>query len=209
LSQLGIEPAVDASTAARCLDEIGICFMFAPNFHRLSPTLAKVRRGLGFPTIFNCIGPLCNPANAPHSLIGVWDAALVPKMANALSRLGADRSWIVHGRDGSTRFLPHGRRLSMRSPVVKFARSRFGSESQMVTSPSVDSAEKVLSLSVGVLDGSLADSLKKHLCRERGGGDLHRRRLCDLRFRPRKCFGERAKRNAARKLKDLAEAVKQ
>ncbi len=100
LSELGIEPAVDAATATRCLDEIGICFMFAPNFHRLSPTLAKVRRGLGFPTIFNCVGPLCNPANAPHSLIGVWDADLVPKMANALARLGAKKSWVVHGRDG-------------------------------------------------------------------------------------------------------------
>lgn len=100
LSALGVEPAVDAATAERCLNEIGICFMFAPNFHRLSPTLGKVRRGLGFPTIFNCIGPLCNPANAPHQLIGVWDRDLVPKMAAALAQLGAGKSWIVHGRDG-------------------------------------------------------------------------------------------------------------
>ena len=100
LSELGIQPSVDAKTAARCLEEIGICFMFAPNFHRLSPTLAKVRRGLGFPTIFNCVGPLCNPANAPYQLIGVWDKELVPKMANALARLGTTKSWIVHGGDG-------------------------------------------------------------------------------------------------------------
>jgi anthranilate phosphoribosyltransferase len=100
LSALGVEPAVDAATASRCLDEIGICFMFAPNYHRLSPTLAKVRCGLGFPTIFNCVGPLCNPAAAPHQLIGVWNRELVPKMANALSRLGTKKSWIVHGSDG-------------------------------------------------------------------------------------------------------------
>ena len=100
LSALGIEPAVDAATAERCLNEIGICFMFAPNFHRLSPTLAKVRRGLGFPTIFNCIGPLCNPAGAPHQLIGVWSKDLLPKMASALARLGTTRSWIVHASDG-------------------------------------------------------------------------------------------------------------
>ena len=100
LSELGVEPAVDAATAERCLNEIGICFMFAPNFHRLSPTLGKVRRGLGFPTIFNCVGPLCNPASAPHQLIGVWDKELVPKMANALARLGTKRSWIVSGEDG-------------------------------------------------------------------------------------------------------------
>ena len=97
LAELGIYPAVDPETAERCLNEIGICFMFAPNHHRLSLTLAKVRRGLGFPTIFNCVGPLCNPASAPYQLIGVWDATMVPKMANALARLGTKRSWIVNG----------------------------------------------------------------------------------------------------------------
>lgn len=100
LSALGVEPAVDPATAERCLNEIGICFMFAPNFHRLSPTLAKVRRGLGFPTIFNCVGPLCNPAAAPHQLIGVWSEDMVGKMAGALARLGTKKSWIVHGKDG-------------------------------------------------------------------------------------------------------------
>lgn len=100
LAALGVEPAVDAPTAGRCLDEIGICFMFAPNFHRLSPTLAKVRRGLGFPTIFNCVGPLCNPAEAPHQLIGVWSGEMVPKMANALELLGTKKSWIVHSDSG-------------------------------------------------------------------------------------------------------------
>jgi len=101
LSELGVDPAVDAATAERCLDDIGMCFMFAPNFHRLSPTLAKVRRELGFPTIFNCVGPLCNPARASHRLIGVWDIGLVPKVANALALLGTSRSWIVHGHDGA------------------------------------------------------------------------------------------------------------
>lgn len=100
LADLGVEPSVDAATATRCLDDIGICFMFAPNFHRLSPTLAKVRRGLGFPTIFNCVGPLCNPANAPHQVIGVWSDEMVPRMANALARLGTKKSWVVHGKDG-------------------------------------------------------------------------------------------------------------
>ena len=100
LSALGIEPAVDAATAERCLNEIGVCFMYAPNFHRLSSTLGKVRRGLGFPTVFNCVGPLCNPASAPHQLIGVWDKDLVPKMASALARLGTKKSWVVHGQDG-------------------------------------------------------------------------------------------------------------
>jgi anthranilate phosphoribosyltransferase len=100
LNELGIDHAVSPSDAERSLNEIGICFMFAPNYHRLSPTLAKVRRGLGFPTIFNCVGPLCNPANAQHQLIGVWDRSLVPKVANALAKLGTEKSWVVHGEDG-------------------------------------------------------------------------------------------------------------
>ena len=100
LSELGINPAVDPRTAESCLNELGICFMFAPNYHRLSPTLAKVRRGLGFPTIFNCVGPLCNPASATHQLIGVWDDSLVPKMAKAILRLGTRRTWVVHGVKG-------------------------------------------------------------------------------------------------------------
>lgn len=100
LSELGIDPAVDPETAERCLNEVGICFMFAPNFHRLSQTLGRVRRGLGFPTIFNCVGPLCNPADAPHQLIGVWDKGLVPKMASALAKLGTRKSWVVHGENG-------------------------------------------------------------------------------------------------------------
>jgi anthranilate phosphoribosyltransferase len=58
-----------------------------------------VRRGLGFPTIFNCVGPLCNPADVPYQVIGVWSRDLVPIMANALARLGTRRSWIVNGHD--------------------------------------------------------------------------------------------------------------
>lgn len=100
LGELGIDPTVDPAIAEQNLNDLGICFMFAPNHHRLSPTLAKVRRGLGFPTIFNCVGPLCNPASAQHQLIGVWDKELVLKMADALGRLGTKKSWIVHGKDG-------------------------------------------------------------------------------------------------------------
>lgn len=100
LQALGIEYAASPGSAEASLNRDGICFMFAPNFHRLSPTLAKVRRGLGFPTIFNCVGPLCNPAGAPNQVIGVWDRNLVRKMANTLSRLGTIRSWVVHGKNG-------------------------------------------------------------------------------------------------------------
>jgi anthranilate phosphoribosyltransferase len=76
-AELGVNPAVEAETAEKCLNEIGICFMFAPKFHALSPVLGKVRRNLGMPTVFNNLGPLCNPANAPHQIIGVWNAKFI------------------------------------------------------------------------------------------------------------------------------------
>lgn len=100
LGALGIKPDIEPADAERCLRDFGICFMFAPKFHRLSPTLAKVRRGLGFPTIFNCVGPLCNPAGVPFQLIGVWDSRLVTVIARGLCRLGTRRSWVVHGEGG-------------------------------------------------------------------------------------------------------------
>ena len=100
LAELGVNPAVEAATAEKCLNEIGICFMFAPKFHALSPVLGKVRRELGVTTIFNNLGPLCNPANAPHQVIGVWNVSLLEKTANVLARLGTKKSWVVHGSDG-------------------------------------------------------------------------------------------------------------
>jgi anthranilate phosphoribosyltransferase len=163
LSALGIEPAVDAATAELCLDEIGLCFMFAPNFHRLSPTLAKVRRGLGFPTIFNCVGPLCNPANAPHQLIGVWDEELVPIMAEALSRLGTETSWIVHGRDGIDEIALNGTTSVAEiegALVTRFEISprEFGLENEAPRGLKISSPEESADLIRGVLDGRLQET---------------------------------------------------
>jgi anthranilate phosphoribosyltransferase len=100
LSELGVEPAVGPKAAETSLNRNGICFMFAPLFHRLSPTLAAARRSVGGPTIFNILGPLSNPASAPHHVIGVWNDELVDKTANVLSRFGTRRSWVVCGNGG-------------------------------------------------------------------------------------------------------------
>ncbi len=99
LKELGIAVDIEPEKAEDNLHRYGITFMFAPKHHSLSPTLAAARRRVGAPTIFNCVGPLCNPAGTPHQLIGVWDPRLVPKMANVLARLGTARSWIVNGHD--------------------------------------------------------------------------------------------------------------
>ena len=158
LSALGIEPAVDAATAERCLNEIGMCFMFAPNFHRLSSTLAKVRRGLGFPTVFNCVGPLCNPAGAPHQLIGVWNKDMVQKIANALARLGTKRSWIVHGNDGLDEISLSGTTLVAEVVGDKVNTSEisprdFSVEPQAIEEIRVASVDESADLIRAVLDG--------------------------------------------------------
>lgn len=100
LSELGVRVDVEPEIAEGCLNEIGICFMFAARFHSLSPILANARRRIGKPTIFNCLGPLCNPAGAPHQIIGVWDREMAKAIAEVLTRIGTRKSWVVHGEDG-------------------------------------------------------------------------------------------------------------
>lgn len=96
LATLGIDVDVESARAEENLAKFGICFMFAPRHHSLSPTLARARKRVGGPTIFNAIGPLCNPAGAPFQLIGVADEKLRMTMARVLFRLGTKHSWIVN-----------------------------------------------------------------------------------------------------------------
>lgn len=100
LSLLGVNVDIEIAATRRDLEAYGLCFMFAPRFHSLSPILAAARRRVERPTIFNNVGPLCNPASASHHVIGVWDASLVRKTARVLTRFGTERSWIVFGTDG-------------------------------------------------------------------------------------------------------------
>ncbi len=100
LGELGVNVQTDAATAARCLDEIGICFLFAPLYHRATARVAGIRRELGVHTTFNLLGPLTNPAGAPFQVIGVWHEALLEPLAHTLLALGTKRAWVVHGRDG-------------------------------------------------------------------------------------------------------------
>ena len=96
LTTLGIDVDISPKRAEEDLQEFGICFMFAPRHHALSPTLARARTRVGAPTIFNCLGPLCNPAGALFQLIGVFDEKLRLKMARVLALLGTKHSWIVN-----------------------------------------------------------------------------------------------------------------
>jgi anthranilate phosphoribosyltransferase len=100
LSSLGVNVSALPSVSATALNEIGICFMFAPLYHGATARVAGVRRQLGVRTTFNLLGPLSNPAGAPRQIIGVWDRKLVERMAEALALIGIDRAWVFHGEDG-------------------------------------------------------------------------------------------------------------
>jgi anthranilate phosphoribosyltransferase len=100
LEALGVNTAASPEVVERCLNDHGICFMFAPLFHRATARVAKVRRQLGVHTTFNLLGPLTNPARAPFQLVGVWHASLVERVSSALALLGIEHAWVVHGGDG-------------------------------------------------------------------------------------------------------------
>ncbi len=100
LSALGVNVTASKETSEKCLNEIGICFMFAPLYHASTARVAAVRRELGVHTTFNLLGPMTNPANAPFQIMGVWHQALVEPIAKTLAALGIKRTWVVHGLDG-------------------------------------------------------------------------------------------------------------
>ena len=100
LESLGARIDLNAEQVAACLQATGIGFMFAPNHHPAMKNVAPVRRELGVRTIFNILGPLTNPANAPNTLMGVFHPDLVGIQLRVMQRLGADHVLVVHGRDG-------------------------------------------------------------------------------------------------------------
>ena len=100
LESLGVNINLSPERIAQSIQETGIGFMFAPNHHPAMKNVAPVRKELGVRTIFNILGPLTNPAGAPHILMGVFHPDLVGIQIRALQRLGADHALVVYGRDG-------------------------------------------------------------------------------------------------------------
>jgi anthranilate phosphoribosyltransferase len=100
LEALGVNINLPPDAIARCIAEIGMGFMFAPNHHPAMKNVAPVRKELGVRTIFNILGPLTNPAGAPHILMGVFHPDLVGIQVRALQRLGTEHALVVYGRDG-------------------------------------------------------------------------------------------------------------
>ncbi len=100
LEALGVNVNLTPEKVASLVNDIGIAFMFAPNFHPAMRYAAPVRKKLGVRTIFNVLGPLANPASATHQVLGVYEASLTETMAEVLSQLGSEHVMVVHGEDG-------------------------------------------------------------------------------------------------------------
>jgi anthranilate phosphoribosyltransferase len=100
LEALGAEIELSPEQVSRCIEEAGIGFMFARTHHPAMRFVAPVRAELPFRTIFNLLGPLTNPAGSRRQLVGVFGAAFVRPVAEALRDLGAERALVVHGTDG-------------------------------------------------------------------------------------------------------------
>jgi anthranilate phosphoribosyltransferase len=100
LEALGARIDLSPTEITRCIDETGVGFMFAPMHHPAMKNVAAVRKELGVRTMFNMLGPLTNPASAPHVLMGVFSPDLVPIQAGALQQLGVVHAVVVHGLDG-------------------------------------------------------------------------------------------------------------
>jgi len=100
LETLGINITLSPERSAELLADIGICFLFAQNYHIAMKYVAPIRRELGIRTIFNILGPLTNPAGAKMELMGVYDRELVEPLAQVLCNLGVKNAMVVHGEDG-------------------------------------------------------------------------------------------------------------
>jgi anthranilate phosphoribosyltransferase len=158
LTALGVNIEADVECVESCLDELGICFCFAPLMHQAMKHVAPVRKKIATPTIFNILGPLVNPASAPFQLLGVGKPELQPLLAEALLLLGTQRTIVVHGSDGldevtlsgSTNIIEaaEGRLQYFEWTPEDFGLKRSSKDSLLVHDP-IESA----ALITGILDG--------------------------------------------------------
>jgi anthranilate phosphoribosyltransferase len=100
LEALGVKVDVTPEVAQACVEQTGVCFLFAQGYHPAMRHVTPVRRALGFRTIFNLLGPLSNPAGVKRQLLGVYALEWMEPVAKVLGTLGTEKAWVVHGSDG-------------------------------------------------------------------------------------------------------------
>jgi anthranilate phosphoribosyltransferase len=166
LTALGVGVNASPEISERCLNEIGICFMFAPLYHGATARVASVRRELGVHTTFNLLGPLTNPAGAPRQIIGVWHQALIEPLALSLVALGTEHAWVVHGVDGLDEVTLTGETFvaEAHNGLVKtfeIAPEDFGLERAAIAHLCGGDAEANAQIIRAVLQGSRRDEARK------------------------------------------------
>ena len=97
LTELGVNINIDDKTVIKCLKELNLCFLFAPNFHPILRNVVDIRKKIGKRTIFNILGPLLNPVECKRQIIGVYDKKLLKKVAEVLIKMGVEKAWVIAG----------------------------------------------------------------------------------------------------------------
>ncbi len=108
LEALGLNLNLSPERAGEILDTLGVVFLFAPLYHPAMKHVAPVRKEIGFRTVFNVLGPLCNPAGVRRQVLGVYEPALVPKLSRVLARLGSERAIVAYAEPGLDEISPEG-----------------------------------------------------------------------------------------------------
>jgi anthranilate phosphoribosyltransferase len=158
LEALGAQITLQAPQVAQSLDQCGMGFMFAPNHHPAMKNVAPVRKEMGVRTIFNILGPLTNPADAPHMLMGVFHADLVGIQARVLQRLGLKHALVVYGKDGLDEISLEGPTMigELKDGAIQeyeISPQDFGLKACPTSSFKVSNPEESMKIVLGVLDG--------------------------------------------------------
>jgi anthranilate phosphoribosyltransferase len=157
LEAAGVNLDLTPEQIARCIEDIGVGFMFAPKHHSAMKHAVGPRREMGVRTIFNVLGPLTNPAGAPHQVLGVFNRALLQPLAEVLQKLGSKHVLIVHSEDGLDEISIHGpthvaELKDGKIRIYSVTPEEFGLTRASTESFRVDSAARSLALMQSVLN---------------------------------------------------------
>jgi anthranilate phosphoribosyltransferase len=158
LNELGVNIEASVDVMQQSLDEVGICFCFAPLFHPAMRHVGPVRRSIEVPTIFNLLGPLCNPARAPYQLLGVGKPALRTRLSAALALLETKRAFVVCGEDGLDEITLEGNTLvtevtGSATQESEWHPADFGLTSQSLTTMNVENPAESAACIMNILHG--------------------------------------------------------
>jgi anthranilate phosphoribosyltransferase len=158
LSELGVNIEASVGVMQQSLEEAGICFCFAPLFHPAMRHVGPVRRSIEVPTIFNLLGPLCNPARAPYQLLGVGQPALRTRLSAALALLETKRAFVVCGEDGLDEITLEGTTLvtdvtDSTTQELEWCPADFGLTTQSLATMNVENPTESAACIMNILHG--------------------------------------------------------